>query len=130
MFRLRLTDGKSFTWNSRTDKCSYIVGTTEQDVHELSLSERHRRLSDLIQDRKNAPGNMRTLYTAFMMKIAQGFSSFRQATKSLKETRMTLEAMDVITGILKDIFYDNIQVGFTCGRYIVDSMPADVPPRI
>jgi hypothetical protein len=101
---------KSYTYNPKTNELFYNVQKSQQNTLTLTPTQRSRRLLDLHHHRSHVRGLERRIYTAFMMKLAKGFTSCKQAREALVECRVSQSDKLSLESILQDVFVHRVEV--------------------
>lgn len=112
MHRIEYDQNKSIVYDARLNILDY---RTSGKCRPLSTEEQKiTLLLELARARRRAPEESRTLYTAFLMKIAQGLTGYRSAVKSMEGTRRRIsqEDKDAVKEILDDVLRKKLSVHY------------------
>jgi hypothetical protein len=113
MYRIEYDQNKSMTYDPEKNQLSYrIDGSTKPFTEEQRLTQ----LFEITKARKRAPEERRPLYTAFMMKLVQGFKgayySVLQLVTDFRKPNCH-EDKDAVRNVISDVMFRDIHVSST-----------------
>ena len=123
MFRISLEGNKTFSWDS-TRACPKLICSIAGIRQTIGTpQEKVSNLLDIARERRLHAEEQRPIFTAFMMKLAQGVKGYRLGLKTLEEIRgVDVENKEAVREIFDDVLNKNLRV-LNVMNYDVNSSP-------